>query len=136
MSNKRKWLIGCVISIVVAVITIVLCLNGNALGGLDNPFNPSNSPEAQPSFAVYYLDVGQGDCIFINLPDGKTMLIDTGEETLVNKNYLQDFFNKKGDIETCLEVGIGRMTFYRWQNEILETAYNWAKELKLIGDTK
>lgn len=46
------------------------------------------------------------------------------------------FFKKKGDIETCLEVGIGRMTFYRWQNEILETAYNWAKELKLIGDTK
>lgn len=46
------------------------------------------------------------------------------------------FFKQKGDIETCLEVGICRATFYNWQEEILETAYNWAKELKLIGVTK
>ena len=44
------------------------------------------------------------------------------------------FFKKKGDVITCLEVGIGRMTFYRWQDEILEVAYKWAKELRLLKE--
>ena len=42
------------------------------------------------------------------------------------------YFKKKGDIETCLNVGISRRTFYNWQEEIFETAFNWAKELRLI----
>ncbi len=37
--------------------------------------------EETPSgtLAVHYLDVGQGDSVFIELPNSKTMLIDTGE---------------------------------------------------------
>lgn len=44
------------------------------------------------------------------------------------------FFKKKSDVATCMEIGIGRATFFRWQTEILEVAYNWAKELKLIKE--
>lgn len=44
------------------------------------------------------------------------------------------YFNKKSEVETCLEVGICRSTFYAWQDEIIEEAYNWAKELRLIGE--
>lgn len=44
------------------------------------------------------------------------------------------YFKKKGDIETCLKVGISRATYFRWQEEIIEIAYKWAKELKLIKE--
>ena len=44
------------------------------------------------------------------------------------------YFDKKGESLTCLEVGISRRAFFYWQEEILEIAYKWAKELKLIGE--
>ena len=44
------------------------------------------------------------------------------------------FFKHKSDIATCMEVGICRATFFNWQNEILDIAVKWAKELKLIKE--
>ena len=44
------------------------------------------------------------------------------------------YFDKKCEVDICVEVCIGRATFYRWQDEIIEEAYKWAKELRLIGD--
>lgn len=48
--------------------------------------------EAAGILKVHFLDVGQADCIFIQLPDGKTVLIDGGNKedwTFINK-YLQN----------------------------------------------
>lgn len=39
--------------------------------------------------AVVYLDIGQGDAIFIQAPHGKTMLIDSGEGKTPDNRYLK-----------------------------------------------
>ena len=45
------------------------------------------------------------------------------------------FFNKNTEVETCLKVGCGRATIYRWENEVIEEAYKWAVELKLVQES-
>ena len=39
---------------------------------------------------IHYIDVGQGDCTFIELPDGKNMIIDTGSRSSATElaNYI------------------------------------------------
>ncbi len=39
-------------------------------------------------FAVHFIDVGQGDSIFLQSPEGKTMLIDGGENNGMAEKYL------------------------------------------------
>ncbi len=46
----------------------------------------------------------------------------------------EHYFLKKGETAICLDVGISRATLYRWQEEILDIAYRWAIELKVIGE--
>ncbi|MBW6410247.1 MBL fold metallo-hydrolase [Clostridium sp. YB-6] len=51
---------------------------------------------------IKYLNVGDGDCIYIKLPNGETALIDTGDNNKSSQNTLIDFLedqNLKEDAE-------------------------------------
>ena len=76
------------------VLLIILCL---LVVGCANPFVESNEDTSVSTFSgdtlrVNYIDVGQGDSIFIQLPNNETMLIDAGEAYEVDSviNYLNN----------------------------------------------
>ncbi len=60
------------------------------------PQVPSPVATSSPGklLTVAYLDVGQGDSIFIETPNGKTMLIDAGEAT--SQRTVSEYIEKKG----------------------------------------
>ena len=46
-----------------------------------------------PDMYVHFVDVGQGDCTIIELPDGKTMVIDGGENNKKVETAIQTFID-------------------------------------------
>ena len=78
MKHKRK------IAIILLLITL-FCTLFSGCGDLDQNQGQSQGQghggqrETLDGFSVHYLDVGNGDCIFIKLQDGKTILIDCAE---------------------------------------------------------
>lgn len=86
-------------------IFLCLCLSVLfALGGCQT-LPPFESVAVYQGLSVHFLDVGQGDCIFINLPDGKTVLIDCGLNDSISENskYIEHYLDSYG-VETidCL----------------------------------
>jgi len=53
---------------------------------------------ASTPLAVHIIDVGQGDAIFIQSPEGKTMLIDGGEKNGMAERYLDSLGVRTIDI--------------------------------------
>ena len=81
------------------LLLIILCL---LVVGCANPFVESDDKTSVSTFSgdtlrVNYIDVGQGDSIFIQLPNKETMLIDAGEAYEVDNviNYLNNLGIKK-----------------------------------------
>lgn len=81
--NKRKF----IALIVVAVVGVIgYFFQNNESGTEDRHLS-------EEKMSVHFIDVGQGDCSLIELPDGKTMLVDAGETEEGQKitRYLKSF---------------------------------------------
>lgn len=83
MTNKRKR--GYLLLSLIMALTIFTGCTG---------YTPKG-PEVKviQGASVNFLDVGQGDCTFIRLPDGKNMLIDTGKDIDSVKDKLDSYFS-------------------------------------------
>lgn len=102
MKNKKRlskssiklivWL-SVAIFIAVLLILINIFIPIKYIGAYVN-FNKDLPP--QNSMRIRYMDVGYGDCAIVELPDGKTMLIDGGVATYSNVHKILKTLNSSG----------------------------------------
>ena len=83
-------------NIIAVIVIIVLALAAAFAYFKDSITDIFEDADVSGNFAVHFIDVGQGDSILIQTPDGQYMLIDTGERNQYDKlsAYL-DHYNVK-----------------------------------------
>lgn len=81
-------------------------------------FHPLSAPRADGKLRVDFLDVGQGDSIFITFPNGETLLVDGGGRMNFNKIYVKNEFEDEPEFFEPDTQNIG---------ETVVSAYLWEK---------
>ncbi|MDD3832254.1 MAG: MBL fold metallo-hydrolase [Clostridia bacterium] len=89
---------------IILLILVVLCLVAVIVVACANRPPVGNSDNA---LTIHFIDVGQGDSIFIQFPNGQTMLIDGAKQSTVTATELTDYLlnlypNESVDIDYCM----------------------------------
>lgn len=87
MPNKRRRLVSLIICV------IILACSLSFVGCAEQKDNHLYR-QSYEDFSVHYLNVGQGDCIFMQFPDKKTMLIDCAEKDQKLSEFIVKFIQK------------------------------------------
>ncbi len=77
MFQKKKFAVFTIVAILLFFVPFSGCVKEEFL-----------LPAENGKFSVHFLNVGQGDCIFINFDDGKCMLIDCGADDEDTANFI------------------------------------------------
>lgn len=86
-------------AIIVSLLLIIACISAYSFSD-DKPADVMPSSSDDSTLAVCFIDVGQGDCEFIQFPNGECMLIDSGEKE-----------NSEKVIETVRAFGYGKIDY-------------------------
>jgi len=95
-SNPIRYILFALISIIMLV---TLPFSGAIESGIRGAAVSSNIMGAfnvvsDNELVVHFVDVGQGDCIMLELPDGKTMIIDGGNNRVAVEKKIIDYANE------------------------------------------
>ena len=98
--RKAPWITLLAVVIAAAAITVSE-IRGGPLPTWDEIYTilgvSQDALDRDKCLAVHFIDVGQGDCIYVRAPDGSDMLIDAGENG--NDKKILAYLKKYGDRE-------------------------------------
>lgn len=98
---KRILLVACTLLLIISLASCAYQADMSAAAVKDKALVTAvqKNTIAASDFKIHFIDVGQADCIFIQLADGKTILIDGGnkDDAAVIDNYLQSLKVEKID---------------------------------------
>ena len=91
--KKKSILIGIAVMFVILAVLITGC------GRVDSLERTKIVEHKEGELVIHFVDVGQGDCIIIQFPDNKTMIIDGGPRSARNAvlNYIENLEIKTFD---------------------------------------
>lgn len=95
--TEREWKKWKLVLLTVALVALIgLCIFSAFIPPATWKYHvakPSVSKRKTGELRIHFLDVGQGDCTLIELPDGKTMLIDGGEGSSETEKRILRYLN-------------------------------------------
>lgn len=101
--------------------------------------NLTTTVDTLKDLVITFLDVGQGDCIILQLPDGKNMIIDSGDESNANKQTIADFTEANGittfDYLLLTHQDSDHVGNMNWVIDNYEIKYIFRPNMKTVNET-